>query len=80
MASVVLPDPAAAKNPFFALAPNSTVVLLMVILSTAATVIASQALITGVFSLSRQAVQLNRSVKSVGDRPPREIPRWTGYS
>ena len=58
MASVVLADPAAAKNPFFALAPNSTVVLLMVILSTAATVIASQALITGVFSLSRQAVQL----------------------
>jgi len=58
MASVVLADPAAAENPFFALAPNSTVVLLMVILSTAATVIASQALITGVFSLSRQAVQL----------------------
>ena len=58
MASVVLADPAAAENPFFGLAPNSTVVLLMVILSTAATVIASQALITGVFSLSRQAVQL----------------------
>ena len=58
MASVVLANPEAAENPFFALAPNSTVVVLMVILSTAATVIASQALITGVFSLSRQAVQL----------------------
>ncbi len=58
MASVVLAHPEAAENPFFALAPNSTVALLMVILSTAATVIASQALITGVFSLSRQAVQL----------------------
>lgn len=58
MASVVLADPAAAENPFFALAPNPTTALLLVILSTAATVIASQALITGVFSLSRQAVQL----------------------
>jgi KUP system potassium uptake protein len=58
MASVVLADPAAAENPFFALAPNPAAALLMVILSAAATVIASQALITGVFSLSRQAVQL----------------------
>ena len=57
-AAVVIQDPAAASDPFFSLAPNPTFALFMVILSTAATVIASQALITGVFSLSRQAVQL----------------------
>ncbi len=57
-AAVVIKDPSAAADPFFSLAPHPTFALLMVILSTAATVIASQALITGVFSLSRQAVQL----------------------
>ncbi len=57
-AAVVIKDPSAAADPFFSLAPNPTFALFMVILSTAATVIASQALITGVFSLSRQAVQL----------------------
>ena len=57
-AAVVIKDPEAASDPFFSMAPNSSFALFMVILSTAATVIASQALITGVFSLSRQAVQL----------------------
>ncbi len=57
-AAVVIKDPSAAADPFFSLAPNPTSALFLVILSTAATVIASQALITGVFSLSRQAVQL----------------------
>jgi KUP system potassium uptake protein len=57
-AAVVIKDPEAASDPFFSMAPNPSFALFMVILSTAATVIASQALITGVFSLSRQAVQL----------------------
>jgi KUP system potassium uptake protein len=47
-----------AENPFYALAPSGHVVYLMVALATAATVIASQALISGAFSLTRQAVQL----------------------
>jgi KUP system potassium uptake protein len=57
-AAVVLADPAKAKDPFYSLSPNPTFTFFLVILATLATVIASQALITGVFSLSRQAVQL----------------------
>jgi len=57
-AALVSENPAAASSPFFSLAPNPTATLLLVGLATAATVIASQALITGVFSLSRQAIQL----------------------
>ena len=57
-AALVTTNPEAADNPFFGLAPNNGMVLLLVLVATMATVIASQALITGVFSLSRQAVQL----------------------
>lgn len=49
--------PEAAKNPFFLMAP-SWMLTPLVILATASTVIASQALITGVFSITMQAVQL----------------------
>ncbi len=56
-ASLVLSDPSAAKDPFFLLFPSG-LQLPVVILATAATVIASQAVISGAFSLSRQAVQL----------------------
>lgn len=45
------------KNPFFYLAPES-LRLPLVLLATAATVIASQAVITGAFSLTQQAIQL----------------------
>ncbi len=45
------------ENPFYQMAPTWATIPL-VILSTSATVIASQALISGVFSLSRQAIQL----------------------
>ena len=55
--ALVLKMPAAAENPFFLLAPTEMLVPL-VILATMATVIASQAVITGAFSLTRQAVQL----------------------
>lgn len=50
-------NPLAAKNPFFLMAPNWMLTPL-VILATLSTVIASQALITGVFSITMQAVQL----------------------
>ena len=53
----LLLDPGIAPNPFYSLVPDS-LLYPMAALSTAATVIASQALISGVFSLTRQAIQL----------------------
>jgi KUP system potassium uptake protein len=53
----LLSDPAAIENPFYRLVPD-TLLLPMVVLATAATVIASQAVITGAYSLVRQAIQL----------------------
>lgn len=55
--ALILHNPAATADPFFLLIPDWGR-LPMVILATAATVIASQAVISGAFSLSRQAVQL----------------------
>ena len=55
--ALLLRDPTAIENPFYRLAPPWALVPL-VMLSTCATVIASQALLTGAFSLSQQAVQL----------------------
>ena len=54
---LVLANPKAIENPFFLLYPDWAL-LPMVGLATAATVIASQAVITGAYSLSRQAIQL----------------------
>ena len=56
-AALVLDDPSTTKDPFFLLFP-ADLRLPVVILATAATVIASQAVISGAFSLTRQAVQL----------------------
>ncbi len=56
-AALVLGDPGMLDNPFFHLVPNWAV-LPLVLLSTIATVIASQAVISGAFSLTQQAVQL----------------------
>jgi KUP system potassium uptake protein len=56
-AACVIQHPEAAASPFFAIVPPS-MLYLMVALSTAATIIASQALISGAYSLTRQAVQL----------------------
>jgi KUP system potassium uptake protein len=53
----VLADPAAIENPFYRLVPE-TLLLPMVVLATAATVIASQAVITGAYSLVHQAIHL----------------------
>jgi KUP system potassium uptake protein len=53
----VLSDPSSIENPFYRLVPDA-LVLPMIVLATAATVIASQAVITGAYSLVRQAIQL----------------------
>ncbi len=53
----VLADPAAIENPFYRLVPE-TFLVPMIVLATAATVIASQAVITGAYSLVHQAIQL----------------------
>ena len=55
--ALVIADPSAAEHPFFQLAPSWALIPL-VVLTTLATVIASQAVISGAFSLTRQAVQL----------------------
>ena len=55
--ALILADPAAVKNPFYLLAP-AWALLPLVVLATCATVIASQAVISGAFSLTRQAIQM----------------------
>ncbi len=55
--ALLLTDPSAISNPFFLLAPEWAVIPL-VGLATMATVIASQSVISGAFSMTRQAVQL----------------------
>jgi KUP system potassium uptake protein len=55
--ALLLADPAAVKNPFFNMAPD-WLQLPLVGLATAATVIASQALISGAFSVTKQVIQL----------------------
>ena len=55
--ALVLAYPKSVENPFFLLYPDWAL-LPMVLLATAATVIASQAVITGAYSLTRQAIQL----------------------
>ncbi|HCC6412462.1 TPA: low affinity potassium transporter Kup, partial [Klebsiella pneumoniae] len=55
--ALLLKHPEAIKNPFFLLAPEWALIP-MLIIATLATVIASQAVISGVFSLTRQAVRL----------------------
>jgi len=55
--ALLLADPAAVENPFYLMAP-SWARLPLVLLATAATVIASQALITAAFSVTKQTMQL----------------------
>jgi KUP system potassium uptake protein len=55
--ALLLRDPAAIQNPFYLLVPQWALYP-MIIMATMATVIASQAVISGVFSLARQAIQL----------------------
>jgi KUP system potassium uptake protein len=55
--ALLLADPATIRNPFYLMAPD-WFLLPLVGLATAATVIASQAVITGVYSITQQAIQL----------------------
>ncbi|MEJ7670513.1 MAG: potassium transporter Kup [Casimicrobiaceae bacterium] len=55
--ALLLADPTAVKNPFYLLAPSWALIPL-VILATCAAVIASQAVISGAFSLTRAAIQM----------------------
>jgi KUP system potassium uptake protein len=55
--ALILKNPEAVKNPFYILAPE-WMLFPLIILATMAAVIASQAVITGAFSVSRQALQL----------------------
>ncbi len=69
--ALVLRDPSASSNPFYLMVPDALLIP-MVILATIATVIASQAVISGVFSMTRQAIQL--------DYLPRLLVRHTSSS
>ncbi|HEX2136695.1 MAG TPA: KUP/HAK/KT family potassium transporter, partial [Microvirga sp.] len=69
--ALVLTDPAALENPFYQLAPEGLHYPLIA-LATLATVIASQAVITGAYSLTQQSIQLGflprmRIVQTAGD-------------
>jgi KUP system potassium uptake protein len=55
--ALIIGDPAAIKNPFYLLAPEWALVPLL-LLATAAAIIASQAVISGAFSLTRAAIQM----------------------
>ncbi|WP_198018986.1 potassium transporter Kup [Azorhizobium doebereinerae] len=66
--AILLRDPVAVRNPFYDLCPDPFDIPLLM-LATAATVIASQSIITGVFSLAKQAIEL-------GYLPPMRI-RYT---
>ena len=58
--ALLLSDPTAIRNPFYRLAPEWFVIPLLVV-ATFAAIVASQALISGAFSLTQQAVQLGYS-------------------
>ncbi len=69
--ALLIENPGLEGNPFFHLAPGWALVPL-VVLATVATIIASQAIITGAFSLTRQAMQLGwfpgLSIRQTSDR------------
>ncbi len=75
--ALLLLDSAARANPFYALVPRSLLVP-SVVLATVATIIASQALISGAFSLTRQAVQLG--YVPAAQRRPHQPARTRGRS
>ena len=56
--AILLARPEAADSPFFAMSPGGRYTVALVVLATMATVIASQALISGAFSLTQQAISL----------------------
>lgn len=58
--AIILDSPGAAAHPFYALAPAGWTILPLVAIATVATVIASQGVISGAFSLASQAVHLGQ--------------------
>ena len=74
--ALVLGDPRAIRNPFFLLVPHELQIP-MVVLATVATLIASQAVISGAFSLTHQAVQLSllppMTIRHTSEREPRQV-------
>ncbi len=69
--ALLLENPATAENPFYLLAP-SWAIYPMILLAVAAAVIASQAVISGAFSLTMQAVQLGFSPACESTTPRRD--------
>ncbi len=69
--ALLLADPRAVENPFYRLAPPWALYPLVVV-ATMATVIASQAVISGAFSLTRQAIQLDYCPRMKIDHTSRE--------
>ncbi len=84
--ALVLNEPTAVENPFYHLVPDWGQ-LPMVFLATAATVIASQAVISGAFSVARQAVQMGylprMAIRQTSDKAMGQIyvpfTNWTLY-
>jgi KUP system potassium uptake protein len=84
--ALLLHNPQAITNPFYLLGPAWTLVP-MVLLATAATVIASQAVISGAFSLANQSVQMGflprMEIRQTSDRARGQIyvplTNWTLY-
>jgi KUP system potassium uptake protein len=71
--ALLISNPSAIENPFYLLAPDWAV-LPLVILATLATVIASQALISGAYSLTAQAIQLGLLPRQKVDHTsPRQV-------
>jgi KUP system potassium uptake protein len=68
--ALIIDDPTVVKQVFFELVPKE-MTLALVLLSTLAAVIASQAVITGVFSLTRQAIQLGYLPRMESSTPRR---------
>lgn len=84
--ALLLRNPHAIENPFYLLAPDWALAPL-VLLATAATVIASQAVISGVFSVARQSVQMGflprMEIRQTSDKAQGQIyvpiTNWTLY-
>jgi KUP system potassium uptake protein len=84
--ALLLQNPAAIENPFYLLAP-SWALMPMVLLATAATVIASQAVISGAFSVANQSVQMGflprMEIRQTSDKAQGQIyvplTNWTLY-
>ncbi|HSM98537.1 MAG TPA: potassium transporter Kup, partial [Gallionella sp.] len=84
--AMLLHDPQAIANPFYLLAP-AWALIPMVLLATAATVIASQAVISGAFSIANQSVQMGylprMEIRQTSDKAQGQIyvpfTNWTLY-